>query len=55
MEQLCDEGKVDDFSVVFGGANVLHVLVDRHLIDPEGARPAAAKAPRERSKSAKKV
>jgi hypothetical protein len=51
MERLYDEGKSDAFSVVFGGANVLHVLVDRHLVAPK----PAAKAPRKRTKSAKKL
>lgn len=29
MERLYNEGHVDDFAVVFGASNVLHVLVER--------------------------
>jgi hypothetical protein len=31
MKRLYDAGKVDDFAVVFGGSNVLHVLVERRI------------------------
>jgi hypothetical protein len=31
MARIYDEGVADDFAVVFGAANVLHVLVDRRI------------------------
>jgi hypothetical protein len=45
MKRLYDEGKVDDFAVLFGASNVLHVLVERRIRKRRrGARPAKAKA-----------
>jgi hypothetical protein len=31
MKRLYDEGKVDDFGMIFGATNVLHVFVERHM------------------------
>ena len=57
MEQLYDEGTVDDFNVAFGGPNVLHVFVNRRLVPAAGATPIAhgPKAARRRSRSNKSV
>ena len=35
MRRLQEAGKMDDFAVVFGGSNVLHVLVERRIRSPE--------------------
>ena len=47
MKRLYDAGKVDDFAVVFGGSNVLHVLVERRIRLPRKPR-RRPKQPRSR-------
>jgi hypothetical protein len=46
MEQLHDEGKLDSFSVMFGGANVLHVFVQRLLSRTPSPQAKTARKPR---------
>ena len=31
MKRIFDQGKVDDFAVIFGASNVLHVFVERRI------------------------
>jgi len=38
MKRLYEEGKVDDFAVVFGATNVLNVLVERRIRRRKRAR-----------------
>ena len=46
MARLQDSGKLDDFTVRFGAANVLHVEVNRRVVEPKPKRPKKAAASR---------
>lgn len=47
MERLQRNGVLDDFVVVFGGSNVLHVAVERRVREGEVVqRPSAPKSPK---------
>jgi hypothetical protein len=46
MERLYDEGLVDDFAVVFGASNVLHVMVERRAASrAKGKNRGSSKRP----------
>ena len=46
MNGVYDAGHADDFAVVFGGANVLHVMVERRRRAKRGARRRTARPSR---------
>lgn len=46
MKRLYAEGNVDDFAVLFGGSNVLHVWVERRRRQPQTAKRPASKRKR---------
>lgn len=48
MKRLYDEGTIDDFAVVFGATNVLHVAVERRQ---RATAPTATTAPRSKRRA----
>jgi hypothetical protein len=50
MKRLYDEGRVDDFAVLFGASNVLHVMVERRIASRAKVSKAAPSGARKRTK-----